>query len=955
MKEKKIGLLSAVALTAVMSSFAGDIAWNPETKAYEIPAGDTLTIATDAEITSDYTFTGEGKIVLTSAKIDLNYPMDAIPFAGFTGTIELTGGANVAWGWAAAFTESKDGSSILGKPAKIVFNGMTLTGFWRSNNTAFNSEIEIRGDANTLNNTAADSLAGVNLTLKKLSGDGTLNLVTQDRWVKFTGDLSEFTGSILIPENPNGNSAGIFFQDEAATGNSQMLLEYAKKDKRLYFYLDADQTIELGALRVFAPAPGIDIKSSGCTVKVGGRAASASEIGVPFIVNAVTLQKVGADSSLKLDGNVSFLSGSKLLLDEGTLILDGMDLTQNLTSTFASGTLVQVTANGAKVPRGTAFGKIELAAGAIVAVPGESTWGDNEKVALFTYADKAEGLTFSAENVKPGIASPRYTIIDDEAAKTVYCQLNVPTLTWNGGTDALWTDENVWLNGETPATFTEGDSVQLTDGQSVRLDTSVVVRRLSMTGEVTIQAVGEAARLEVATFEQSGTLTLSGRLALDALLDADGAYAIPADSRVTLARAQAIGQNSGVFAFTGAGELVFDGAQIGSDERFELNYALTSDNPFSAFEGTVCLTNDVYVLYKRTLGDYTDTNPRLFGTAVLDVAGMTIEGFYQANNVRIRDLVVRDGKNLISNQRSTGGTPANFIFERKISGDGTIEVDQPWNSGRGVKFQNDADLTEFTGAVKMSGSGWASVETQKGTGPSVSWDLGEFDHLWITGQGQTLQFGSINFPRYLPSNQGYFQVGASGMTLEIGGKANSESLFNPPFTGNAFTLKKVGETSSLTMGKLVTMIDGSSVDVVAGRLILNAGRYVNAEVATDSPWATPITVRAGAFLAGTGWAQSVTFEPGAGVDTSVSDAEKLTIADPITLSGGTIRLRGTLDSAQTYPVLIAGTGSTASKMKVETDEIWAKGTWSVRWTDLEDGTRQLVAGFNPAGLTIIVR
>ena len=922
---------------------AEELAWGANTKSYTLGDGDTLTIAEETTIDSSYSFSGAGTITLSTAKIDLNYLMTNLPFQNFTGIVRLTDGVNLSWR-GNSFAESN--LSIFGQAQKIIFNGATLTGFWGSNNQKFPCAIEVEGE-NTINNTSASSLSGVNLTFQGgITGSGTLTLNQRERAVRFEGDLSNFKGKIVIPNTSKGNYGGVYIQGNASTGGSALDFESTNVN-RLYIFTDANTTTSFGRLCVLEPTPVIDMKSAGCTVKVGSKSGSVSEIRVPFVVNALTLQKVGADSSLILGNTVTFLSGSNLKVDEGTLVLDGLDLTQNLTTTFAAESTTQISAAGATIPVGTSFGRLELAEGAQLSLPA-GAWSADEKVLLFSFTKKPESQSFTYENVKILGNATKYTISEEElesGATGVYLQMQVPNLTWNGGPDASWTDANVWLNGDTPATFDAGDSVTLTDGQVIRLTKPVRVANLISSGAVTL--IGEdTARLEADGFTQNGQLTLQGTLTLGAVFDSNGSYVIPKGSHVTLARAQKLSQNNGVFTFSGAGELIFDGAQIGENERYELNYDLTPDAPFATFAGTVTFKNNVSIYYHRSFGDYTDNNqPAIFGRAKMNLQGFTIEGFYGANNVYIADGLVIEGENKVLNYHdSGGGSPVNFMIECPVTGAGTFTIDQPWHSGRGFKLLSSADLTAFTGTITVNNGGWASIETEKGTGPQVDWNLGLIDHLDLTGNDRTYQFGSVYYPRDNGSNTGKIMVKGQRTVVEIGTKANTESLIIPPFQGNALTLKKVGETSSLTLGRYVSFPSDSAIQATEGVLRVNTPSLE-----------TPISVSQGAFIGGTGSVAQVTFESGAGVEASATAEKILSITDDVQLVHPVIRLTGELDPKATYPLLIAGQGSTVSLATFQTDATWTKGHWAAKWVAQEDGTSLLEGSFRPTGFMVILR
>ena len=63
---------------------------------------------------------------------------------------------------------------------------------------------------------------------------------------------------------------------------------------------------------------------------------------------------------------------------------------------------------------------------------------------------------------------------------------DVQTLTWNGALGAAWTPGENWLDGETPAAWTDGASASFGAGASVSLPSSVAVSNLTTAGAIAI-------------------------------------------------------------------------------------------------------------------------------------------------------------------------------------------------------------------------------------------------------------------------------------------------------------------------------------------------------------------------------------------------------------------------------------------------------------------------------------
>ena len=90
---------------------------------------------------------------------------------------------------------------------------------------------------------------------------------------------------------------------------------------------------------------------------------------------------------------------------------------------------------------------------------------------------------------------------------------------------------------------------------------------------------------------------------------------------------------------------------------------------------------------------------------------------------------------------------------------------------------------------------------------AVTWN---FTHSWH----EVLCLGALN----ATDSGAYLWVQNGGPVIEVGAKA--DSVINCPFTGSDFTLRKVNAATALTLGSGAAMVEGSTVELVAGTLTM---------------------------------------------------------------------------------------------------------------------------------------
>ena len=900
-------ILGVLASTlAMFAATAADVEWNGDGP-YNLGADDTLTFSSNETITEASSFTGNGTIIVASGTVTLDYKITKTPFAGFTGTIKIDGGATVDANSSQGFDE--DGShamSVFGPSAKIAFNGGTLRGFKGQNNTQITGAVAVNADSK-LTNDSANSLPGVNLRIRNtvsFTGAYTLEVESQARWVEFAQgvDFTGFTGGITL-SGGSSEEAVLYGTDYGASATWTF---DANRDFRIA--PGAGQTVGFGALT--AGKGNIKIGDDSVTLEVGRKTGSASSIAVPFTDKAFTLKKVGADSALKLGAKVAFVDGSTLDVDEGLVEFDGVDLSSSVTLKFAPVSTQKVTAAGAAIPSGTAFGTLEIENDGMLTIPA-GDWADGATVTLFTY-DSTMPIDVSRVSVS-GLKGNSSAVITDDNG-TVKATLSIPTLVWNGE-QTNWTDANAWSVGETKCMYADGDKVSFADDATVVISGDIEPLSINNEGVLTISGSGSiAASISGAgstLVGGTGTVRLLGALEQPLCINEGATASIAAQELTNVGK-------SNPPKITGKGTLLLDNGNVKvTHQEGKTNGKIY--NLFYDFEGDIKLASGGFMEYLPVSTDgNTEEIPGAFGKGRIVFAGGGMRGFSgwkTRNSIAIaNDIVVEEGTfSAITNNAARNLNGCHVYFQGKFTGKGVLEVHHANWDNRFVHF--GGDLSEFAGTINNVGGGVDKITSSRSSGEMMRWDMNQQHQLRLEQEaGSTLKIGALNYPR----NNASLAVSNSGTTIEIGGR-NEDCAIECPFTGNAFALKKKG-SAKLTLGSSVTMVADSTVAVDAGTLVVNA-----ADLGAD------VAVGANGVLAGTGKVKSVTFAKGAAVDA----------------------LPETPDTKQTYDIVTAADKPTWTTRPSVVN--WTgKGKWIVRKRDNGDGTWTLYAAFAPHGLVIVV-
>ena len=382
-------------------------------------------------------------------------------------------------------------------------------------------------------------------------------------------------------------------------------------------------------------------------------------------------------------------------------------------------------------------------------------------------------------------------------------------------------------------------------------------------------------------------------------------------------------------SFTGTGMVVFDGANV------LLHHSLLNASvPFVNFAGTVKLTGGAIVEQSgEGFGYPSDDDQKIAGpfgdTAKIIFAGGTLKGYKVVNNIFFHnEIEVQESE--IDNwmefpYANNYSQRPNVRFCNKFTGTGTLKMLYNWDganqSARRLYFKDGCDMREFYGTIFISGGHFVQFDTAlDASNATISFDPANGPAHNVIVQppsGSTLKFGALNYSRVGQR----LQVWSNSCSLEIGAK-NEDCAIDAEFYDVAFNLKKKG-TAKLTLGTNFKMVSGSTVRVDAGTLEMNCSDALVA----------PVTVKAGATLAGTGKCGAVTFEAGASVE---------------------LELPETPTENQKVYGLTATSFTWTEKPHVVQGE-YDKGKWVLRTPrDNGNGTKTLCIEFVKPGFTITI-
>ena len=338
--------------------------------------------------------------------------------------------------------------------------------------------------------------------------------------------------------------------------------------------------------------------------------------------------------------------------------------------------------------------------------------------------------------------------------------------------------------------------------------------------------------------------------------------------------------------------------------------ALTSGQTFKvANEKASEFTGIIDVPSGATLEGTQDNDTILFGRATIRLSGGTLSQGSNAYNARYTNPIAIAADSTLA----LNGGNKNIKFYGGFSGGGNIDL-------------TTKDREIIIGGNNTNYAGVATIYMgNAGNNPKFDhWYSGSALAQWIlpsvhkkdgysyqlpndaSTSAQAIHFGTLT----VVNDETTFNCVANPTYMIVGERATDASVINGRFNQNALYLTKAG-ANTLTLGPAVEMVEGSTIDVAAGELVVNSTNLVNATVTVAS----------------------VTFE-----------------------AGSKVRIPEDADESLTYK-LVRTTGTISGKPEI-VGPTPARGKWKIKTQSImEDETpyNVLYAEFAKPGLMLIFR
>jgi len=300
-----------------------------------------------------------------------------------------------------------------------------------------------------------------------------------------------------------------------------------------------------------------------------------------------------------------------------------------------------------------------------------------------------------------------------------------------------------------------------------------------------------------------------------------------------------------------------------------------------------------------------------------------------------------------------------------VSGAGTLKLAVEDDKTTGWRIM-DADFSGFTGVLEFPSTN-AMTAAYGLTGRWNGWNnhleqttlcissAPETDTRVFDTEKNSITIGALQ----LLHEHAQFQANAENDALIFGGKAGSESVLNGQFTNKKVALTKNGSNSSLEIGSGFSVLDGSSLTINAGTLI------VNADLSGDLNYT--LNIASGVMLAGSGKVSAAQFAAAASegkttYSVKATDETALTVAGTVNLDNVTLSVDLTdvdpTDTGKTYTLLSATggfTGSPDQSLVARLNNSITGGKWKLRRVNNGDGTVTLKCAFAKSGFVVVFK
>ena len=610
----------------------------------------------------------------------------------------------------------------------------------------------------------------------------------------------------------------------------------------------------------------------------------------------------------------------------GTLTLSAVPLMTGGDWTVSQGALA--------VPAGATLGTLTIADGAELRITDAySEEGTYDLLSFMGDAPSADTLKRIRLTGLGGNSTCDTPYVEGGKVKVV---VSAETLVWNGNGEN-WTAQGKWLGkaSQEAKTFAANDAVEFAVDAGVEntviVDSAVNPSTVSVSaGEGGVQKFTGEGTLSASSWVNAGDVEYAAAgLSLDALTLTRGTFMLAGNSSYTIP----VPSGDGLLGVKGDAVLSLE--KTGS---FTQDFTLVGDGTFSLVSGqTFNVDKDKMAGFGGTVevpqgailnGSKHSDNRYEFGTGKVRVAGGKVNtGLTNAtitNRIEVAMSAVAS---------DWDGGDANLNLDGPLEGTGAIQI-----TANKRYISLNGDNSDFTGVSRINHGSDCSL----GVPRFQQWKSGSAGARWIlpfTGSStrdtsfarsydlpgnaataeQSIHFGALE----IANEATVIRCVANPTYMIVGERATDASVINGRFNQNALHLTKAGAGSTLTLSPAVEMVEGSSINVSVGELVVNSTNLVNAAV----------MVECGATLSGTGTVASVTFE-----------------------AGSKVRIPEDADESLTYK-LVRTTGTISGKPEI-VGPTPARGKWKIKTqSTMEDETpyNVLYVEFAKPGLMLIFR
>lgn len=320
-------------------------------------------------------------------------------------------------------------------------------------------------------------------------------------------------------------------------------------------------------------------------------------------------------------------------------------------------------------------------------------------------------------------------------------------------------------------------------------------------------------------------LAAGGAFAVDVPWDPETkAYELGADDVITFSANQTI---NGDCSFTGSGTIRQTAGTL------KLSYTpLAAGYPFIDFAGRIVIENATlngdFGLHGE--GRNGQANHSLGENTTLVLKNATFSPLAQgSNNTYLPTVVVNRGDNgegskLDNTVCRSANAGAHVTMTGSLSGDGDLAFE-----GRSRKFELQGDNAGYSGELTVTGLAGDGFHFRNATSGSAaaSFVHNRPERIYIHARtDETIAFGALTTGEKTDK----IDIVNRGPVIEIGARVGADSTITVPFWTNPPTVRKVGESTTLTLTDAVTFPNDAILEAKAGTVQASACNLSNVVV-----------------------------------------------------------------------------------------------------------------------------